>query len=725
VTVDAPGLVFAVILCLAAGVAHFVLRRAARRLPRWLAARRGIDTGGGSAPGELAIALGCFVTRVGVWLVVLRVLAERFQVVRGAQVRFESLVGMSVATPLFALGERSYSIADLLTLLTLLAVVWAGIGMLAREVRAHVARLAGADRGVQDAVTIVVRYGLSVLGTIILLQAWGIDVSSLTIVASVLGVGIGFGMQNIANNFVSGFLLTLERPIKPGDFVQVGELMGTVERIGTRSTEVRTLDRVSILVPNAHLLEKEVINWSHGDPVSRIAVPVSIEYGGDLRRARAALLEAARAHREVLDDPRPAVELRSFGESGIEMALLVWTREPRRQHQLRSDLNFAIFDGLTRHGVAIPFPQQDVHVHAPALERAMTAWSRRTFSAEELAAAEAPDDTDRKSPELPALVEDRTQAAWSENELAELVERMRGPGGLAIQDRRHLFATYARTFVGSEAAAWLREQAGLTREEALLVGGLLVERRIVHHVLDEHAFEDATLYYRFYADEPAASRPTTQSWVGEDCLTERFRVSGQAADGGCGRLRRAGLGGERRTRCVARGRAPGCPVMAGVSRRRCGRPRAADRRRPRAGGAPCGGIGGRGPVLELRLCRRAPPRAPCGRPRDRRSRPAARCAGPDGDGGPGRSERASRLVGGTWHRGPRRACGLEPGPVAFGRRQARGRAARRAGRRDGERRGGDGGERARHRVCGRQGRARRGRRRGRFSGRRGRRSRDG
>jgi small-conductance mechanosensitive channel len=506
VTVDSTGIAFALALCLGAAVAHALLRRAARRLPRWLAARRGIDAAGGSVPGEASIALGCFLMRLGVWLVVLRALARRFQVVRGAQVRLESLIGMSVTTPLFALGERSYSIADLLTLLVLLAIVWAGIGMLARGVRVHVARLAGTDRGVQEAVTVVVRYALSMLGTIVLLQAWGIDVSSLTIVASVLGVGVGFGMQNIANNFVSGFLLTLERPIKPGDFVQVGELTGTVERIGARSTEVRTLDRVSILVPNAHLLEKEVINWSHGDPTSRIAVPVSIEYGGDLRRARAALLEAARAHPEVLADPRPTVELRSFGESGIEMELLVWTREPRRQHQLRSDLNFAILDGLARHGVAIPFPQQDVHVHAPALERALGAWARRTFSAEELAAAHPADGSRRPFDALPDVVDDRPRIAWSDAELAALVERMRGPQGVAIQDRRHLLKTYPRTFIGSEAVAWLRRHANLTRCEALAVGRLLVERRVLHHVLDEHDFEDAAFFYRFYADEPSEQR---------------------------------------------------------------------------------------------------------------------------------------------------------------------------------------------------------------------------
>jgi small-conductance mechanosensitive channel len=433
---------------------------------------------------------------------VLRFLGRRYELVGMLQARFESIVGMSVRAPLFALAERSYSIADLLTLVALLAVVWGGVGAIARGIRMRVGRLAGADRGVQDAVTIVVRYGLSIVGTIILLQAWGIDVSSLTIVASVLGVGIGFGMQNIANNFVSGFLLTLERPIKAGDFVQIGELMGTVERIGARSTEVRTLDRVSIIVPNAHLLEKEVINWSHGDPVSRIAVPVSIEYGADLRRARAAMLEAARAHADVLADPRPSVELRAFGESGIEMSLLVWMREPRRQNQLRSDLSFAIFDAFTRHGVTIPFPQQDVHVHAPALERAVTAWAQRAFSPEELAAAGTSSDTASGDGDLPVIVEERSPATWSEAEVDELVRRMRGPGGVTVEDRRHLFTTYPRAFVGSEAVGWLCTHAGLTRGEALLVGRVLVERRIIHHVLDEHGFEDGGYFYRFYADEP-------------------------------------------------------------------------------------------------------------------------------------------------------------------------------------------------------------------------------
>jgi small-conductance mechanosensitive channel len=502
--VEAIVLVLAV--AAAAMGADFAFRRAARRVPRWLAARRGVDIGGGAAPGEALFSLVCLGGRVLVWLAALRLLANRFWVVQGLQVRLERLVGMSFGAPLFALGERAYSLVDLATLAALLVAVWAGVGVVARAVRTHVLGATGADAGVQEAVTVVVRYALSVLGTIVLFQAWGIDMSSLTIVASVVGVGIGFGLQNIANNFVSGFLLTLERPIKPGDFVQLGELLGTVERIGGRSTEIRTLDRVTILVPNARFLEHEVVNWSHGDPVSRIHVPVSIEYGADLRRARAAMLEAARTHPEVLGDPRPTVELRSFGESGIELELLVWTRDPRRQSVLRSDLNFRVIEAFARHDVTIPFPQQDMHLHAPALERAVTAWARRTFSPEELEAAAAAGLKGDDPGELPELPDDHVPAAWTPARLAALVERMRSPGGVPIADRRHLFTTHRRSFVGTDAVAWLREREGLTREEALTVGRLLVERRLVHHVLDEHEFEDASLFYRFYADE-AEDRP--------------------------------------------------------------------------------------------------------------------------------------------------------------------------------------------------------------------------
>jgi len=187
------------------------------------------------------------------------------------------------------------------------------------------------------------------------------------------------------------------------------------------------------------------------------------------------------------------------------MELLVWTREPQRQNTLRSDLNFRVIEAFARHGVTIPFPQQDVHLHAPALERAVGAWARRRFSPAELAAAEPARAKDDDPGELPELADEQQPAAWSDERLAALVARMRAPGGVAIADRRHLLSTYPRSFVGREAVAWLRRHAGLTRDEALAVGRLLVERRMAHHVLDEHGFEDGGLFYRFYADEVASA----------------------------------------------------------------------------------------------------------------------------------------------------------------------------------------------------------------------------
>src|SRR5205085_7459453 len=141
---------------------------------------------------------------------------------------------------------------------------------------------------------------------------------------------------------VSGVVLGLERATRPGDSVEVGELVGSVARIGARSTEIRTTDGVSILVPHSRLLEHEVVNWSHEDPTSRVHLPVQVEYGADLRDVRAALLEAARQHPDVLVDPRPDVEVRGFGDSGIDVELLVWTRDPRTQAKLRSDLYYRI-----------------------------------------------------------------------------------------------------------------------------------------------------------------------------------------------------------------------------------------------------------------------------------------------------------------------------------------------------------------------------------------------
>jgi potassium efflux system protein len=487
-------------------VAHWALRRVARRLPRFLGRRVGQPlTPGAPLPWEGAIQLAVLIAQLSIWLAVAVFTSDQFAQLHRARQMFTQLVSMSLTSSMFALNGRGYSALDLLELPAVLAAVWIGIGGLTRVVKAHILSATHMERGVQEAVALLTRYTLVFLSAIVILQIWGIDASSLAFVASVLGVGIGFGLQHIANNFVSGLVVSLERPIQPGDFVKVGEWMGTVERVGPRNTEIRSVDNISILVPNSRFLETEVVNWTHGDPVCRLHVPVGVAYGSDIGHVRAALLEAARGHRDILADPRPHVEFRGFGDSALQFELKVWTRDPRNQFRLTSDLNFRIEANLRRYHVAVPFPQRDLHLRSPQLEQLVAAFTRQHFGEAEPAGGHdaTPDVTEPLRQTADAFDDEFDRRTWSDDEMRSLVTRLRGPEGVPIMDRRHLLTVYRRCFVGREAVDWMTRALGLTRAEAVAVGQLLVERGDIRHVLDEHGFKDGNFFYRFHDDERA------------------------------------------------------------------------------------------------------------------------------------------------------------------------------------------------------------------------------
>jgi potassium efflux system protein len=488
---------------LAALALHWGMRRAARRLPRLLARH----LGGGPrriAAWERLAAVALLPFEVGLWLAAAYLVSEQFALLRRIRALSYHVLDMGLTAPLFVLDGQAYSGLDLLELPVVLLAVWGAVRLIGRFLAGHLLGSLGVESGAREAVGLVFRYAVLFVAALVVLQAWGIDVRSLSVFAGVVGVGIGFGMQNIANNFVSGLVLNLERPVRPGDFLTIGDLAGTVTRVGTRCTEIRTLDEVTILVPNSHLLENQVVNWTHGDPVCRIHVPVGVAYGSDVRRVRAALLESAQEHPDVVGDPRPRVEFRGFGDSGLDFELLVWTRDPRHQFRLRSDLNYRIEANLRRHGIQIPFPQRDLHLRSPKVERLLDAWSRRHFTDEEL----MPAGPDQPPPEIdPSMgsfdpAEDLGPRAWSDDRIAAFVARMRGPDGVPIHDRKHVLRVHPRCFVGREAVDWMVRREGLTREEALLLGRVLTERGAFHHVLDEHDFEDEALFYRFRADDP-------------------------------------------------------------------------------------------------------------------------------------------------------------------------------------------------------------------------------
>jgi small-conductance mechanosensitive channel len=217
-------------------------------------------------------------------------------------------------------------------------------------------------RGSQEVISVVIKYGFLSFGSIVLLQIWGVNLSSIAIIGSAIGVGVGFGFQDIAKNFASGLVLLFERSIQVGDFIQVDNHMGTVERVGARSIVLKTLDQISIIVPNSRLLADEVTNWSHGNPTSRIHLPVGVSYSADAQKVKAALLQAANEHLEVLRYPPPQVFFKGFGDNSLNFDLLIWTSDPSRQLPLTSDLYFRIEAILREQEIEIPFPQRDLHL---------------------------------------------------------------------------------------------------------------------------------------------------------------------------------------------------------------------------------------------------------------------------------------------------------------------------------------------------------------------------
>jgi small-conductance mechanosensitive channel len=228
------------------------------------------------------------------------------------------------------------------------------------------------DLGQRDALARLTAYLIYALGLVIGLESLGVNLSSLLVLGGAVGIGVGFGLQNIANNFISGIILLVERPIKLGDRVEVGGTNGDVVRIAARSTWVRTNDNVVIIIPNSEFVSNRVTNWTANDRQVRFAVPVGVSYDSDPEEVREVLTRVALANNDVLRHPPPEVRFIGFGDSALNFELRVWTvSRVQTPNILTSDLNFAIFKAFREHGIEIPFPQRDVHVKGPSTSKGL------------------------------------------------------------------------------------------------------------------------------------------------------------------------------------------------------------------------------------------------------------------------------------------------------------------------------------------------------------------
>ncbi|MBI3157819.1 MAG: mechanosensitive ion channel [Burkholderiales bacterium] len=225
------------------------------------------------------------------------------------------------------------------------------------------------DPSARHAAGALARYALLVIGLLVIVQTAGIDLTTFNVLAGAVGIGIGFGLQTVVSNFISGLIIMFERPIKIGDRIVVSGVEGNVIDIGARATTVLDNDNIAVIVPNSKFITEEVVNWKYNDNRVRFRIPVSVAYGSDARKVEQALLECASGNADVLADPAPAVRFLAFGDDGLQFELRAWSdTQVDRKGRLISSLNHAIYERFNADGIEFPFPQRDLHIKSGVLE---------------------------------------------------------------------------------------------------------------------------------------------------------------------------------------------------------------------------------------------------------------------------------------------------------------------------------------------------------------------
>ena len=273
-----------------------------------------------------------------------------------------SLVGRtwSYLTQEFTFGRITVSVSSVITGLIILVftlfLARASTALIERRIasRHHI------DPGLRYTICRLAKYLVITIGTLVALhQAFNLDLTSIAVIFTALSVGIGFGLQYIASDIASGFILLFERPIRIGDRITIADDEGDVQSINLRTTVVLTNDRIAIIVPNSKLVSQRVVNWSYGDPRARIAIPIGVADDSDIDLVTNTLIESAKDVDNVLTDPQPRVQFLKFGDYSLDFRLLVWTNEPRRNIQIRSDINYRIARLFRQRSIRIPYPTQE------------------------------------------------------------------------------------------------------------------------------------------------------------------------------------------------------------------------------------------------------------------------------------------------------------------------------------------------------------------------------
>jgi small-conductance mechanosensitive channel len=281
-------------------------------------------------------------------------------------------------TPFLKLGEAQITLISILYFAILLLLLIYLSGKMRKVLVDRLLAKRGVDIGLREAVGTIVRYVILFIGLLVILQTVGIDLTALSILTGAVGLGIGFGLQNIASNFISGLIILFERPVRIGDRIAVGDVEGDVRRIGARSTTVLTNDNIDIIIPNSKLITENVVNWTHSERTVRFRVPVTVAYNTNPRKLEQILLEAANEVPDILNAPAPGVRFLAFGENGLEFELRAWTTSlVHRRGKFVSRINFAIYDKFEEHEIEVPYPQRDLHIRTERMSTRSNCYEHR------------------------------------------------------------------------------------------------------------------------------------------------------------------------------------------------------------------------------------------------------------------------------------------------------------------------------------------------------------
>ena len=270
----------------------------------------------------------------------------------------------------FTFGRITVSISSVILGVLVVILTFAIARYSSTFVEGRLKKRSHIDPGLRYTICRLIRYCIVTVGLLVAVkQAFQVDLTSIAVVFTALSVGIGFGLQYLAADIASGFILLFERPIRVGDRITIGDDEGDVESINLRTTVVSTNDRIAIIIPNSKLVSQRVVNWSYADPRARISIPVSVADDSDTDLVTKSLLDAARGVENVLDDPAPRVQLMNFGNYSLDFRLLVWTKQPRRHTQIRSDINYRIYKIFGERKIRNPYPTQQMILKSDSLKQ--------------------------------------------------------------------------------------------------------------------------------------------------------------------------------------------------------------------------------------------------------------------------------------------------------------------------------------------------------------------